>query len=298
MFTGVINFIEQLNELQKISLDNQITADILDFDEILNKQSTPTFYKDFTTIKKDNTIYIHNLFIDKAIDNQHAYLYNITEQKYINFNNVKNTNINIYRGFINEYNNSLEHYKRYWQNHKTDMIIDFIEHFYFVLNQMIKQQNQNYYKTIIDIYNKLENIEQNNVYNKFFGNKKLYLPVLFYINNFNINDSDSKKVNVYLTYKIELNINLEQRIVIKLNSTLPVIDKQKFEKLIDILTAKKIINNIVKNYLTNRLDKFPLFNDFTVKDDIVKIRLIDYIDVKLLPYLFIVNALYSKKIYN
>lgn len=298
MFTKIINFIEQLNELQKISLDNQITANILNFDEILNKQSTPTFYKGFATIKKDNTIYIRNLFINKTIDNKQAYLYNITEQNYINFNNVKNININIYRGFINEYNNSLEHYKRYLQNRKTDMIIDFIEHFYFVLNQMIKQQNQNYYKITIDIYNKLENIEQNNVYDKFFGNKELYLPVLFYINNFNTNDSDSKIVSVYLTYKTELNINLEQKIAIKLNSTLPVIDKQKFEKLIDILATKKIINDTAKNYFTNRLDTFPLFNDFTIKDDTVKIRLIDYIDVRLLPYLFIVNALYSKKIYN
>jgi len=298
MFTEVIIFINRLNELQKISSDNQITVNTPDFDEILNKQSITTFYKDFATIKKDNTIYIRNLFVNKTMDDRFVYLYNITKQNYVNFSDIKKADMDIYCGFIDEYSDSLEKYKRYLKNHKTEMIIDFIGHFYFVLEQVIKRQNQNYYKTVIDIYTKLKNIEQINIYNKFFGNKDLYLPVLFYINNFNTNNSGSKIINVYLTYKTELNINLEQKIVIKLNDILPVIDKQKFEKFIDILATKKVINNAVKNYLLNRLDKFPLFNDFTIKDDSVKIRLIDYIDVKLLPYLFIINALYSKKIYN
>lgn len=295
MFTKVAEFIEQLNTLQGICARNQILTELFNVDELSRERNKPIFYKAFASIKDNGITFIRNLFIDNTVDNQILYVYNISEQKFQSFNTVKDTNI--YQGFINEYNNSFEKFKKYWQHYKQSMIIDFVEHFIFTVRQLVNYGNQEYYNTIKNICYKLESTDQNSVYKKFFGNRQLYLPVLFYIANVGRYILDSEQIIARYVYKIELKIDLRQRVVIKLNSKLPVSEKLKFEKLVDILASKKIIDEDAKTYLIERLDSRPLFNDFSIDNNIVRIRLIDYIDTKLLPYLFIVNALYCKKIF-
>lgn len=288
-------FIKQLSDLQTIVVDNNINVNIFDYDDLFEKQISQVFYKDFVSVKNNNKIFIQNLFVDNVLLNQDTYLFDVTDMQFLNsVNNIKS--INIFHGFINDYHNSYDNYKKYIHNNKTYIIVDFISHFYYILNQIIKAKNQEYKDIVVDIYNKLEEKDHKVIYSNFFNKRHILLPIKFYL-NYN-NALIANKYDTFLVYKLELNIDLANKLVVKLNDNLPVIDKQKFDKLVNILVTKQIITESTKNYLLNRINEFPLFNDFTIKEDKLKIYLIDYIDVRVLPYLFIVNAFYCKKIYN